>query len=328
MLVYNTLPHTLVQTAARAAVKAIRNNLSLALYAISLTISLTLCAAANAARSLPQDALALGYDVVKTLPHDPELFTQGLIAADGKLIESSGLYRKSMVRRYDIETGQTEQETALPQQIFAEGLTLFNNRLYLLTWRAGLVYTLNPKTLKINGSKSYQGQGWGITHDGTQLITSDGSHLLSFRDAKSFKVGAQLPVFDPYLQTPLRNLNELEYVDGQIWANRWQTPYIYRIDAETGKVTGVLDLTALIPADKRSSHQDVLNGIAWDEPQKGFWVTGKYWGLRYLIRVTEAAPHTSPASPTKPAISSVLIDSESNKINDTVNGRINGTPDL
>jgi Glutamine cyclotransferase len=318
MLNYTPFCQPVARTKISASGKANKNNQSLALYAILLTLFVLLSPSAKAARSLPQDGLALSYEVIKTLPHDSDLFTQGLIVADGKLIESSGLYRKSMVRSYDIETGETEQQTALPQQIFAEGITLFNNRLYLLTWRAGLVYTLNPKTLKVNGSKSYQGQGWGITHDGTQLITSDGSHLLSFRDAKSFKVGAQLAVFDPYLETPLRNLNELEYVQGQIWANRWQTPYIYRIDAETGKVTGVLDLTALIPADKRSSNQDVLNGIAWDEQQQGFWVTGKYWNLRYLIRVTQADLLTPPSAPSKPAISSVFIDPENNKTNGVV----------
>lgn len=235
---------------------------------------------------------SLDYSVLLEQPHDTALFTQGLVVDEATIYESSGLFDKSLVRSYDVKTGQIIAEKRLAGQVFAEGLTLFNNKLYLLSWRNGLLFILDPSDLALKRTKKYRGEGWGITHDGTSLITSDGSSELAFRDPNSFAIERTITV--SHAGRAVDNLNELEYARQAVWANRWQHTKIYRIDPRDGKVTGLLDLTPLVPGPLTGSREHVLNGIAYDAHQDAFWVTGKNWPTRYLIRIKE--PSTSQAN--------------------------------
>ncbi|WP_018416834.1 glutaminyl-peptide cyclotransferase [Teredinibacter turnerae] len=225
----------------------------------------------------------LNFILLEELVHDDQQFTQGLELDGDVMYESSGLTDKSFVRSYRVDSGEVIQETHFPGRVFAEGITLFNNKLYLLTWRNGILFTLNPTTLQITGSKKYRGEGWGIAHTDTELVMSDGSPTLTFRDPASFKPTRTLQVTGN--EGAIRYLNELEYAKGAVWANRWQTTLIYRIDPKTGTVTGVLDLAALVPSHLKNSYDHVLNGIAYDADKDAFWVTGKKWPVRYLIKI-------------------------------------------
>jgi len=240
----------------------------------------------------------LSYEVITSKDHDTRLFTQGLIVHGDTMIESSGLYNKSFVRIYHTDTGDILKQKALPADIFAEGLTLMANQLYLLTWRKGILFVLDPDTLSIAKTLHYQGQGWGITHSNKLLYTSDGSHVISARDPETFAVIKRLAVKHPQ-HGRLNSLNELEYARELIWANRWQTNWIYAINPNNGELVGELDLTELVPSLFQNNRQQVLNGIAYDPKQDAFWVTGKNWPVRYLIRIhtkAETAAATKPAS--------------------------------
>jgi len=227
----------------------------------------------------------LAFTVIDTKAHDPQLFTQGLVFDKGNLIESSGLYNKSFVRTYNAQTNKTVRQQKLPNHLFAEGITLFNDQLLLLSWRAGVLTALNPHTLTPLKTLQYEGEGWGITHDGYMLYTSDGSHILTVRTPKSFAIDRTLAVLDPATGQKLDRLNELEFAQDMIWANRWQTNVIYRINPLSGDVTGRVNLETLVPLEHKNSRQSVLNGIAYDPKQDAFWITGKNWPQRHLIKI-------------------------------------------
>lgn len=230
-------------------------------------------------------APVLKYKVIETQDHDPQLFTQGLIVSGDTIIESSGLYQKSLVRVYNASTGQIIANQSLSPEIFAEGITRLDDALYLLTWRAGILFVLDANTLRTRKTKRYRGEGWGITHNGEAFFTTDGSNTITQRSLDTFKPEQTLAVV--HNGQPLDRLNELEFADGALWANRWQTPYIYRINPANGTVTGELDLTDLIAPEQSHSMQEVLNGIAYDPVRKAYWVTGKYWDTRYLIEIKD-----------------------------------------
>ena len=224
----------------------------------------------------------LSYKVLESHPHDSYLFTQGMILRDGKIYESSGLYKQSFLRIYDAQTGRIKAQRRLPRSIFAEGLEEYNDLLYLLTWKEKTLYILNKDTLKTLLTLPYRGEGWGLTHDGKDFIMSDGSNQLKFRDSQTFQTKRILPLSN-YPGIP--RLNELEYAKGFIWANVWQYDVILKISPEDGKVVGVLDLSELSKINNIDPGRTVLNGIAYDEKQDAFWVTGKNWPNRYLIKV-------------------------------------------
>ncbi len=228
--------------------------------------------------------------VVRSYPHDPAAFTEGLFIKDGKLYEGTGLDSASRppgqsdIRRVDLATGNVELRRPLDPTYFGEGIIAFGDVLYELTWKNGKAFTYDLATFKPRPQTfTYYGEGWGMTTDGESLIMSDGSARLRFLDPKTFAVRRTLDVHDG--MNPVSQLNELEWVKGEILANLWQSEQIVRIDPKTGAVTGTVDLTGILPATERTGREDVLNGIAYDAAQDKLYVTGKYWPKLFEIRM-------------------------------------------
>ena len=222
------------------------------------------------------------YKILNTYPHDKNAFCQGL-DFDGKtLFESTGKYGESTIRRVDLETGRPQKQLRLDQRLFGEGLTLYKDKVFQLTWKQGLGYVYNAETLKPLSTFRYRGEGWGLTHDGKNLIMSDGSDRLRFLDPKSFAVVKTVRVKDR--NRYVRRLNELEFVNGQVLANVWQTNRIAMIAPKSGKVVGWIDLTGL---HKNRSRDDVLNGIAYEETSDRLFVTGKNWPQLFEIELVK-----------------------------------------
>lgn len=223
------------------------------------------------------------YRVINTYPHDPTAFTQGLVHDDGVFLESTGLYGQSDVREVAIETGEVLRSRPLDPQYFGEGLTLLNDRVYQLTWQENTGFIYDRDSFDLLQTFDYPTEGWGITSDGQRLIVSDGTATLYFRDPTTLQEIGRLAVHDD--NGPLDMLNELEYINGEIWANIWLTDLIARISPETGAVLGYVDLTGLLDMGALSQPVDVLNGIAFD-PQAGrLFVTGKFWPTMFEIEV-------------------------------------------
>ena len=230
---------------------------------------------------LADSAPVLGYRVVASYPHDPNAFTQGLIFIESTLYESTGNYGRSTLRRVDLETGRVEQEIRLASNLFGEGLTDWRGHLVQLTWRERLGIIYDAKTFERLETFSYTGEGWGLTQDGQHWIMSDGTDELRFLDPETRNVVRRLKVRAG--KRPVHRLNELEYIDGAIWANVWRSDHLVRIAPDSGQVTAVLDLTTLYPASERVSSEAVLNGIAHDAATGRLFVTGKYWPRLYEI---------------------------------------------
>lgn len=231
-------------------------------------------------------AADFSWQLLERYPHPPERFTQGLVVANQRLYESSGRYGQSFVASNALPgTGKPEpaQHRTLPRRWFAEGLTWFNGELFLLTWRAGRAVTLDPETLEIRRRFTYPGEGWGLTHNGHQLIMSDGTHRLRFVSPRDFRELKRLSVTEH--GRPVDWLNELEWVDGWILANIWQSNDIAVINPENGKVAGRLRLTSLYPPAQRAPTSDVLNGLAWDPHSRTLLVTGKLWPELFRLRI-------------------------------------------
>ncbi|WP_292108832.1 glutaminyl-peptide cyclotransferase [Brevundimonas sp.] len=233
-----------------------------------------------------------GYEVVRVWPHDRTAFTQGLAWRDGELLESTGRY-PSTIRRVRLEDGAVLQRRELEPSLFGEGLTEINGRVVTLTWRSGRGFVWDADDLEPAGEFAYAGEGWGLTDDGERLILSDGTSALRFLDPQTFAETGRVAVT---LQgRPLLRINELEWVDGEVFANVWQSDLIVRIDPASGAVTGVIDLSGLL-RDRRGMNpaDDVLNGIAWDPEGRRLFVTGKNWPAVFEIRLTNP---DAPAAP-------------------------------
>jgi glutaminyl-peptide cyclotransferase len=226
-----------------------------------------------------------GYDIVATYPHDRAAFTQGLLVHEGRFFESTGLKGRSSVREVDIATGNVLRKQDVPSQYFAEGLALVNGELLQLTWQehVGFVYDLATFTQK--RTWAYSTEGWGIAYDGASLVMSDGSPVLQFLDPQTLAPIRTVTVTRDGAPVPL--LNELEWIDGTLWANIWQTAQIVQIDPQSGQVIGQLNLTGLLPLLDASQPFDVLNGIAYDPLQKRMFVTGKLWPSLFEIRLKQ-----------------------------------------
>jgi glutaminyl-peptide cyclotransferase len=229
-----------------------------------------------------RNAPVFGYRVVNTFPHDPQAFTQGLIYDDGFLLESTGKYGESTLRRVELESGRVLQMHSLSEDLFGEGITVFGDRIYQLTWRNGVAIVYDKQTFEELGRFRYDGEGWGLTDDGTHLIMSDGSATLRFIDPEDFQVVRRLLVRSQGRRVD--RLNELQYIHGQIFANILYQDRIARISPETGEVTGWVDLRTLWPG--RRDREAVLNGIAYDQQNDRLFVTGKNWPRLYEIRLT------------------------------------------
>lgn len=222
------------------------------------------------------------YSILEEKDHDSYIFTQGFVIEKGVIYESSGLYGKSFVRVYQEEDDKILVQKRLPRDIFAEGMTLFDGLLYLLSWQAEELFILNPQTLKTIHTLNYQGEGWGLAHDGQSLIMSNGSQTLTFRDPTTFAITRS--VTPKSLKHPLPRFNELEYALGAIWANSWLESLIYKIDPQTGAILATYDLSELTKINSTQRGRTVLNGIAYDGEREAFWVTGKHWPKRYLVK--------------------------------------------
>jgi glutamine cyclotransferase len=239
--------------------------------------------AVAATRQDPAPVPVWTYRVVHAWPHDRAAFTEGLFFLRGSLVESTGLNGSSTLRKEDLETGRILQEVSLPAEYFGEGATELGGRIYQLTWqnRKGFVY--DAGTLAKLGEFSYEGVGWGLTTDGRSLILSDGTDRIRFLDPAGFRVTRTIEVFNQ--GQPLRMLNELEFVKGEILANVWQTPFVVRIDPATGRLLGVIDFSGLLLPEDYDEHTDVLNGIAYLAAGDRLFVTGKDWPKLFEVRL-------------------------------------------
>ena len=230
----------------------------------------------------------MGYSVVNAYPHDTSAFTQGLELYDGRLYESTGLVGRSSIRRTDLTSGRHDILKKIDDPYFAEGLTIFRDTAYQLTWQNKEVFLYDARNLKPIRTLSWSGEGWGIAHDSVQLYISDGTDKIYVVRPGDLKLLRVISVYDH--TGPVNNLNELEFIDGQLFANRWQYDVIIRIDPSTGRVTGRMDLAGLLARNSRESlsylttpgssaeqHGAVLNGIAWDAARRRLLVTGKLW---------------------------------------------------
>jgi len=225
------------------------------------------------------------WEVVKTLPHDPDAFTQGLFIADGKFYESTGLVGKSELRILSLDEAKLLRRQPLRADLFGEGIAPWRDRIVSITWQTGIGFVWRRKDLKQLASFSYPGEGWGITSDGKALIMSDGTAHLRFLDPETHKEQRRLDV--TFGGKPVRYLNELEYAEGAIYANIWYSPLIAKIDPATGEVVDWLNLAPLVAQNIGSDPGSVLNGIAWDEKARLLYVTGKNWPRLYALRLGE-----------------------------------------
>jgi glutaminyl-peptide cyclotransferase len=223
------------------------------------------------------------YDVVKAYPHDAHSFTQGLVYEGGSFYESAGQYGESNLRKVDLMTGNVLARTDVGKEYFAEGLAKLGDRLFQLTWKNHKGFIYNASSFEKLGEFQYDGEGWGLTTDGRSLILSDGTNRIRFLNPDTFKVDREISV--NVNGTPLTQLNELEYVNGEIFANIWETDKIVRLDPANGKILGWVDLTGLLPAGERTPETNVLNGIAYDPAADRLFVTGKRWPKLYEIKL-------------------------------------------
>jgi glutamine cyclotransferase len=224
--------------------------------------------------------------VVNQYPHDVGAFTQGLQFVNGELYEGTGNYGTSSIRRVQLETGEVKQIRNLDQDLFGEGITVFGERIYQLTYKSQVGFIYDKSTFQEIQKIYYQNQeGWGLTHNGEELIMSDGTNIIYFLDPEMFTINRQIEVY--HNEGPANMLNELEYINGKIWANRYYTDEIVIIDPESGKVEGRINLKGILKAQHRKASTDVLNGIAWDESGGRVFVTGKYWPMLFEIRIRE-----------------------------------------
>lgn len=251
----------------------------------------SLAALVVAAAALPALA-ADSYRVVRSYPHDTQAFTQGLIFLDGHLYESTGIAGRSSLRLEDLETGRILAFKDVPAQYFAEGLTNWGSTLVQLTWQNHVALVYDRATFKFLRSFHYDGEGWGLTQDGHSLILSDGSSNIRFFDPATFRPTRTIAVKDH--GRPIDQLNELEYIHGEIYANIWHSDRIARISPATGQVLGWIDLTGLLPANEKSSEEAVLNGIAYDAAHDRLFVTGKLWPRIFEIKVLTSTPLAVP----------------------------------
>lgn len=228
------------------------------------------------------------YTIVHTYPHDPEAFTQGLVFVDGQLYESTGLNGHSSLRMDDLETGKPQQIQPEDQKYFAEGLTDWKSNLVQLTWTSGTAFVYDRFSFRLLRTLHYTGEGWGLTQDGKSLILSDSTAVLRFLNPETFQVSRRITVTDH--GKPVKNLNELEYIHGEIYANVWYSNKIARISPQSGKVISWIDLSSLVASLNLQDSSAVLNGIAYDAQHDRLFVTGKLWPKLFEIKVKPGLP--------------------------------------
>ncbi len=246
--------------------------------------------AALAPLAFPADS----YRVVHTYPHDPHAYTQGLIYEDGYLYESTGLNGRSSLRMVDLETGRVLQRAVVPDQYFAEGLASWGSTLIQLTWQSHIAFVYDRFSFRLLRTFTYKGEGWGLTQDGRNLILSDGTSTLRFFDPVTLREVRHIVVTDHGSQ--VAQLNELEFVHGEIYANVWHTDRIARISPASGNVLGWIDLSGILAPGEVSDPEAVLNGIAWDSAHDRLFVTGKLWPKLFEIKIVPEGAKLVPAN--------------------------------
>jgi len=240
-------------------------------------------AAASPASSVARE----GYEIIHVYPHDTTAFTEGLLVANGHFYESTGLNGESTLREVDVSTGRVLRRVSLASEYFGEGLAVLGDRAYQLTWRNNVGFIYDLATFRVIDQFFFVGEGWGLTTDGQNLIMSDGTARIRFLDPKTMQTIRTLDVL--FEGQPLKNINELEYVHGQIYANVWQTNAVVRIEPDTGKVVGMIDFSGLLKPTDYGPNTDVLNGIAYDSEHDRLFVTGKKWPKIFEVRLNPPA---------------------------------------
>jgi glutamine cyclotransferase len=233
----------------------------------------------------PDTPLNYTFSVVNVYPHDKNAFTQGLVFEDGVLYEGTGLYGESTLRRVELETGNVLQLYALPDQFFGEGITVFEGKIIQLTWQSHKGFVYDKDSFELLLEFSYPTEGWGITHDGSRLIMSDGTATLHFLNPETFEEVGHVEVYDG--NRPVTRLNELEYIQGKVYANIWTEEKIAIINPQTGQVKGWINLSGLRERENLEAG-NVLNGIAYDAKEDRLFVTGKLWSLLFQIELIPA----------------------------------------
>jgi glutamine cyclotransferase len=234
----------------------------------------------------PDTPAAWTFKVVNSFAHDPKAFTQGLVFEDGFLYEGTGLNGRSELRKVELETGSVLQSCKLPDEFFGEGITVYGDRIIQLTYQSNVGFVYNKETFELLHEFSYPTEGWGLTQDGKYLIMSDGTPMLYFLDPETFAQDHKIMVLDQ--DSPVWGLNELEYIDGQIYANVWPTERIVKIEPETGEVIGWIDIEGILAPEDHSEPVDVFNGIAYDAANRRLFVTGKFYPKLYEIKLIPA----------------------------------------
>lgn len=279
LLSYATLIMAFVLCLSCSAVKTSSNNQSPAQSNNAST-------ARPSTGSTNQSARLVSHEVVNSYPHDSQSFLQGLVYHDGNFYESTGQYGESTLRRVEMATGRVVKKLDLPANVFGEGIALAGDKLVQLTWKNKKGYVYDRETFRLLQEFPYDMEGWGLTFDGTSLILSDGTSELTFLDLQSFKPIKKLAV--TLNGRPVPELNELEFIEGEIWANVWHEDFILRIDPSSGRVTSYLNLKEIRPRETFSDDEAVLNGIAYDVSQKRIFVSGKRWPRVFEIRIKES----------------------------------------
>ncbi|MBN8578683.1 MAG: glutaminyl-peptide cyclotransferase [Cyclobacteriaceae bacterium] len=255
--------------------------------AIGSLLVITFSCSSDKEKQPQTDPLKINYAIRSLWPHDTEAFTQGLLIYNGQLFESTGQFGTSWIGIVDINTGKVDKKVVLDNQYFGEGIAILNNKIFQLTWqnKIGFVYDLKTfRKLKEFKFDSFAKEGWGLTHDQANLIMSDGTNQLHYLDTATLELVKSVKVMDE--NGPVKNLNELEYIEGYVYANVWQTNLILKIDPQSGKVVGRIDLSKLASDARKASPQvDVLNGIAWHPETRSFLVTGKNWPNIYILKI-------------------------------------------
>jgi glutaminyl-peptide cyclotransferase len=248
---------------------------------VAAALTVAACSPSTQARSIPE----YGYEVIHTYHHDPLAFTQGLFYLNGFLYEGTGLEEQSSIRKVKLETGEVLERRDVPGQYFGEGIVNWKDRLLELTWTTHVGFIYDLLSFEPKGQFEYPGEGWGLTQDGKRIIMSDGTPQLRFWDPETLKeIGRVTVTADG---EPVKDLNELEWVKGEVYANVWQTDRIARIDPSNGKVVGWIDCTGLLSPADRTPETDVLNGIAYDAKGDRLFVTGKRWPKLFEIKLVK-----------------------------------------
>ena len=264
-----------------------RHRLALAFVLLGLIIQLLAACGPQGRKpitSLPANLEAqMTYEVLNVYPHDPEAFTQGLIYLDGVLYESTGLYGRSSLRKVALETGEVLQIIDISPEYFAEGLTDWEDTLVQLTWQEETGFVYHQDDFSLLKRFTYPTEGWGLTQDGEKLIMSDGTDRLFFLDPETYQVLESLRV--TWEGEPVQRINELEFIQGEVFANIWQTDDIIRINPHSGKVMGWIDMRGILPSESKNQQTDVLNGIAYDPEEDRLFITGKFWPSLFEVRL-------------------------------------------